>query len=540
MNTIQPTHIRDFLANKITLHCPQASEIAAAFVGLPAIGCIEVSCSLAELSSVLASLENVGSFGLSVQTTADLIRGVHIIAFKGKDQPCFDTGRSATYRSIALAVMDDDHHLLLGDTRVCEKTATIYCLPCYKKYVTVSHAKPELQTRLKTNPAQFDCDTFDEDASRLADAVVRSDASEASTAIFYPGPFKLLILADGSMIARGAPTHVSEAVARQLQASDGCIPMQGELAAGAKSPENFAERYRQDGALCLVGGFELEEAFEAGRSADLTILQELPAEMKDRLLAVVESDSDYFIMTGSDARNLDGCCPSDGVRTANRLVEAGILQCARTDTGPDSCPVNIYAFSGEIKSFEPTPKFARNPEFRERVKDYLLVNSTSGASRFLTVLRWVLLLFVVATLGVFAANLSHRNNSDQTVTGNLVHDLSLPFQSGVLVLQFHRPQRCAFCDDMEAHTRDALALYFADEISQERLAYRLVNMEQPQFEQMRRQHGIFTSTLLFVEIAGGAEVRSRIVAAAWDLTDRREAFIEMLRVELNSFRDAGK
>lgn len=104
---------------------------------------------------------------------------------------------------------------------------------------------------------------------------------------------------------------------------------------------------------------------------DLSALDEMPSETKERLLKLIASQSEYFIITGSDPLDLAGCCPSDGVRAANQLVGAGILQVVQSKSTPDSCPVNIYAFSGEIKAGDSKPEFTIDREFRQKIKGYL-------------------------------------------------------------------------------------------------------------------------------------------------------------------------
>ncbi len=145
--------VKDFLENKIILHCPSENDIDAAYDNLPAAGNIEMTCSLANLSQVMHSLEIAGFFGIFIIPHQELIRGVKIVAYKGKEKPCYDTGKSACYHGSAFAAVDDDHHLLFKETQVCEKTAIIYNLPVYKKLVKITKGNPELITRLTTDPA---------------------------------------------------------------------------------------------------------------------------------------------------------------------------------------------------------------------------------------------------------------------------------------------------------------------------------------------------------------------------------------------------
>jgi hypothetical protein len=541
INTRKSFKVKDFLENKIILHCPSESDIETAYNNLPAAGNIEITCSLTSLSSVMKSLEIAGFFGLFIIPQQELTRSVKIVAYKGKDNPCYDTGRSAWYRGSAFAAVDDDHHLLFEETRVCEKTAIVYSLPIYKKIVKITKGKPELIARLETNPAPFDCDTFEPDAERLAKTLTDSAGNkEPTSVVLYPGPFKILIMSDGTMIRRGVPLRVSDSTAHAIIKSDAGILLNGNLAAIAENPLNFQNEYKKQGTICLVETLNINVQFDAAATVDLSVLEEAPPEMKQRLLKLIESHAEYFIITGSDARDLNGCCPSDGVKAANQLVEAGVLQVARTNSAPDSCPVNIYAFSGEIKSKGIKSEFAINQKFRQKIKNSI-DNKKSDQKFSLVLLRWSLMLFVAISLAVFASNILQRNGIPREFANfDLVEEFDLPFQHGVLILQFHLTQRCKFCTDMENHTKEALNTYFLDDLQNGNIAFRMIDMELPRYESLRKKYDLFTSTLVFVDVRRSKESRWKIITEAWHLTDKKQKFIEMFRSELIEFRKGQK
>ncbi len=541
INAKRTLKAKDFLENKIILHCPSESDIYTVYDNPPAIAHIEITCSLVSLSPVIQSLETAGFFGIFIIPQRELIRGVKIAAYKGKENPCHDTGKSACYHGSAIAAVDDDHHLLFEETRVCEKTAITYGLPGYKKWIKITKGKPELIARLKTNPAPFDCDTFVSDVTRLANILSNSDThEELISVVLYPGPFKILIMNDGTMIRRGLPLRISDSAAHALMKSDACILLKGNLAEKAENPLNFPNVYKKQGTMCLVETPKINTQFDPANTTDLRVLEETPSEMKQRLLKLIESNSEYFIITGSDARDINGCCPSDGVKAANQLVEAGVLQVARTNSAPDSCPVNIYAFSGEISTRDIKPEFTINQEFRQKIKNYIY-NKKSSRKFLFILLRWSLLLFVAISLAVLASNILQKNGAPEVFSNfNLVKEFDLPFQNGVLILQFHRTQRCKFCNDMERHTKEALNIYFLDDLQNGNIAFRTIDMELPRYESLRKKYDLFTSTLVLVDVSGSKESRWKIVTEAWYLTDKKQKFIEMFRSELIEFLEGRK
>ena len=270
---------------------------------------------------------------------------------------------------------------------------------------------------------------------------------------------------------------------------------------------------------------------------DLSALDEMPSETKERLLKLIASQSEYFIITGSDPLDLAGCCPSDGVRAANQLVEAGILQVVQSKSKPDSCPVNIYAFLGEIKKGDSKPEFTIDQEFRQKINGYL-TNMKSKRKLWNVLMRGSLLLFVVISLGGFAVNIWNNNIASKDSSNiDLIKEFELPFQNGVLILQFHRTQRCKFCADMENNTKEMLNTYFPDELKNENIVFRTVDMESPRYKSFAKKYNIFTSTLVLIDVAEGIESRGKIITEAWYLTNKKQKFIEMLRSELLEFQE---
>jgi hypothetical protein len=345
-----------FLAKTLALASPTPADLQNAYRGLSARGSVAITCSPAEIEATLLAAERAGFFGLRID-------GDRITAHKGKEGPCYDTGRSARYLGSAAAVLDDDHHLLSGTLRVCEKTARLYASDAYQGRLEVSEPDGALLARLEKDPAPFDCDTFAEDAKKLASTLTPSPAAGETVAVYYPGPFKLLVLSDGAMVRRGRVVRLPAGQARELERRDGAQLRAGE----APAPQNFGALHRAEGAACLMG--DLGPAREP-TNADLDALDELPDAMKRRLQAILSRGEEYFILTGSDPAQKDGCCPSNDVGIANRLVEDGILD-SRGELTNSECPVTLYAFASEIRSGAGKPAFVRNDALRTAVRNRL-------------------------------------------------------------------------------------------------------------------------------------------------------------------------
>ena len=211
-----------------------------------------ITITIKELASRLEMLEEAGFAGMVVQSFASTADRIAIRAFKGKQGACYDAGRTATYLGGALAALDDDHHLLFADedVPVCEKTATLYGMSSYNGLIRCSEPDPEMQQKLKADPEPFDCDNFEELQEKLFSMVNGKEAGEAHTGLFYPGPFKILVLTDGTLLYRGRVNQVPVNAEKQLAKSDGLFRVNG---LESHPYASFSVLYRAEGPRCLLG-----------------------------------------------------------------------------------------------------------------------------------------------------------------------------------------------------------------------------------------------------------------------------------------------
>jgi hypothetical protein len=361
---------KEFMAHREILEHPDDSAVFDAFARLPKRGCIEVRCGWEHRLERQRTLAEAGAFAIYLEPLMGF-QEVLIIGFKGKVGACFETGRSATYTGAALAVMDDDHHLIVGTIRVCEKTGGLYTLPPYEGLLTVTEGDSDLLDRLEIDPTPFDCNTFEPDAERLAaKAFAPFLSGEPSTSVFYPGPFSLLVLRDGSMLRRGHGTRIAMQLVKDLQDRDGLLLIPPHRAAEADRPIHYPTAYRSVGARCLMGAAVTtaacsvavsDEAGEVPLSEQaLDALARSSDHLRRRLHRLIAGEEPYFILTGSDPKDYQGCCPSTLVGEANRLVDMGLLSCYRGNAAADNCTTTIYALAGEIKVRDSQPEFTIN------------------------------------------------------------------------------------------------------------------------------------------------------------------------------------
>ncbi|HYE97580.1 MAG TPA: hypothetical protein VEJ18_01665 [Planctomycetota bacterium] len=350
---------------------------------------LEDGASVTLPAEALREAERAGFVGIRLE-------GSSIRAWKGKDGPCHDTGRTAEYRGGAAAAMDDDAHLLVGRMRLCEKTARIY-RTAYAGVVEVSEPDPALMARLDRDPAPFDCDTFEADARALAARLEAPGPGDERVALLYPGPFRRLILADGTIVPRGRAVAVARRHADALVAKDGARLVDGD----APAPENYARLFRERGPAALLAPDEGAPLFRPAAGEDAALFRRAligtSEPMRRRLRALLERGEEYFILVGSDPSDQDGCCPSDDVGAANALVRAGVLE-AWCSSPAAACPATVYAFAGEIRSGGERPSFTRNEAVRARALDLLRSNAGRARRAAVRIVLWALLAFGAGVL----------------------------------------------------------------------------------------------------------------------------------------------
>jgi len=192
----------DWLVEKLFLKNPDELAIDHAYRSMPRLGHIIVSTRTEDLEGTLKNLEKTGFVGMTLFPFPARDPSRKIIAYKGKHGPCYDKGQQAVYTGAAAAALDDDHHLLikLHSLPVCEKTANVLILPPYEQLIRL--IEPD-QNAFRDQPEYFKYDHMEEDHEKLLEKVTSTTRSALRIPLFYPGPFRLLILLDGTIVHRG-------------------------------------------------------------------------------------------------------------------------------------------------------------------------------------------------------------------------------------------------------------------------------------------------------------------------------------------------
>jgi hypothetical protein len=536
----------EFMAHRETLNHPDDGTVRDAFARLPKRGCIEVRCRWERRMELQRILTDMGAFAIRLRPLADFLE-VQITALKGKVGACFETGRSATYAGAALAVMDDDHHLIVGTIRVCEKTGGLYTLPPYHRLLTVTEGDAGLLERLETDPIPFDCNTFEPDAERLAaQAFVPGTSSELTTPVYYPGPFSLMVLRDGAILRRGQCTQIATNIVKDLQDRDGLLVVPPLRAQEADRPINYPTAFKSLGAGCLLSAAVtataspvavLDRPSEASLSKQaLDALRNTSDGLRQRLLRLIEGGEPYFILTGSDPKDPLGCCPNTQVGDANRLVDVGLLASYRENAAADSCTTTIYAIAGEITVRDNHPEFTVNATSRREAAAVL--TRADGRLRVRrTALKGVLLLLAGASLVIagrtaLAPFLPARSGFDTALVKALNVTTDTP---RLFVCLFHGRETCTACETMGRLCRQTIQTDFAPLTRSGRVVFREIAYDEPANRAIKDRLGLFSSTVGLVRYDHGKPQAIRMLTqAAWSLWTDDAAFVRMLRENIQS------
>jgi hypothetical protein len=511
------------------LQNPDKLELNNAYRSMGRYEEINIFVTLDNLVQTLQEMEATGFVGMKVNYLNSTSLSASIIAYKAKAGPCYETGRSVVYYGAALAVLDDDNHLLFAGqkTPVCEKTANVYEMPVYDKLVSCSDPDPVLIKELHEQPLPFDCNTFESDNEKLFREVKETDEAEKLVNMFYPGPFRLLILDDGRIVHRGESVAVPESETDMLVEKDGLFRSSLGF---IREPKGFKEIYRLDGARCLLENRPVFKISSKEVSTNLNALDKISENLKDQLLKLIKENKKYFILTGSDKDDKLGCCPSEIVSEANGLTRSGILGSFRQAVPEESCPVTIYAYKNEIDVIDFKPQFRIDSSFRKIIKDKLQKKS---GNKFESFSKWILLSFI--TVSLILGYFKLHDSTDSFTLKSLFEQLAPDTENQKMIILFHFTERCNLCLNMEKFINDILNYNYLQQVEDRDLRFVLMTIDDPANKNLVERFEITSATIVLVKFENKEEKNVIVLGNIWEYSQDEPVFKEKLIKELEQF-----
>jgi hypothetical protein len=505
---------------------PSESALDESYRSLRKGGNVSITIQDTELNKTLRILEKIGFVGIELFNYGFDNLPLNVRAYKGKHGPCYNSGRTARYIGSALAALDDDNHLLFADLEiaVCEKTAQVYGFPPYNNLIAITGGSTKLMEKLKYDPERFDLNSFDDDQLRLYKLIKGRRKEKSRVLAFYPGPFRMLILQDGTIVKRGEISNVPKAAVEHLAISDQLEKVDSDKNV---KPVYFQEEYAVSGPRCLLYGPAVSGPSVSDIKTNYDALSHVDSKLKDRLKSIIEDDRKYFILTGSDPIDEFGCCPSAEVGEANKLVQSGILSSISQETNSDVCPVTIYAFNNEISFKDEDLIFSINKDLRAAVINQLNMKKFPG---FTGVVKWILLGFVLVSLAL--AVLRFDDFSEANKQYSLYEHFSPGQENTLLILLFHNQVRCTMCLNMENHIRSLLDRDHTELLSKGEIQFILVNMNTPENQELVKRFELYTASVVMARIEDRNERRVSVLRDIWKLYPRKDKFMSTVNQQL--------
>jgi hypothetical protein len=105
----------------------------------------------------------------------------------------------------------------------------------------------------------------------------------------------------------------------------------------------------------------------------------------------------------------------------------------------------------------------------------------------------------------------------------------------VVAYYFHGNSRCATCRNLEQLSRQALEEGFPGELESGRLVFRSVNVDLEENRHYIGEFGLYTKSLVVVQMNGDTTVRHKNLTRIWELVREPDAFLAYVREETGAY-----
>lgn len=150
------------------------------------------------------------------------------------------------------------------------------------------------------------------------------------------------------------------------------------------------------------------------------------------------------------------------------------------------------------------------------------------------VIRVLLLIFVVASASFLIAK-EYGLNRFQEDMETVSPANPKAATDAVVVYYFYGYRRCPTCNAIERYVFETLNTDFAAQLEDGTLAWRPLNVEEPQNRHFIRDLGLVSSTAVIADMNGDVVVRSKKLDLVWKLVRDKPAFMEYVRNGTISF-----
>ncbi len=107
--------------------------------------------------------------------------------------------------------------------------------------------------------------------------------------------------------------------------------------------------------------------------------------------------------------------------------------------------------------------------------------------------------------------------------------------SSVIAYYFHGNYRCTTCTTLERLSRKAINEKFSKELESGTLAFKSVNVDEPQNRHFIADFGLYTKSLVLVEMQGDKVIKYKNLKAIWTLWKDEPEFEKYVQKEVAAF-----
>ncbi|MDZ7620088.1 MAG: nitrophenyl compound nitroreductase subunit ArsF family protein [Patescibacteria group bacterium] len=148
-----------------------------------------------------------------------------------------------------------------------------------------------------------------------------------------------------------------------------------------------------------------------------------------------------------------------------------------------------------------------------------------------------LLMFVAATCVVLIVKaivpLSHAPQAE--AGGRDGGERSTAADDGVRVYYLHGSFRCPTCRTIEAYAKEAVESGFAEELRDGRVAWQVINYEEPGNERFAIDYEVVAPTVVLAKFEGGRQVDWKGLHEVWEHVGDKDAFLNFVQSNLRQF-----
>ena len=110
----------------------------------------------------------------------------------------------------------------------------------------------------------------------------------------------------------------------------------------------------------------------------------------------------------------------------------------------------------------------------------------------------------------------------------------------LVVYYFHGNFRCPTCRAIESQARETVKSRFASELTSERMAWKVLNYEQPAGTPLRKKFDIQMPVVVLARMAGGEIADWNRLDQVWPLVSDKPKFIEYVQAEIERMLENGE